>query len=93
MASENLDATLGFIIETLEDLSVNENEPESVGGISKGGVTLFSYADFCKARSLPPPTKDTIRSLTEDQMKVFPNYIVDNTPPMGCGPAARRSRP
>ena len=69
MSTDNLDAALTFVIETLEDLSVNEQEPAGVGGISKGGVTLYDYADFCRLKGLPAPTKDTIRNLTEDQIR------------------------
>lgn len=68
---QNRDVALTFVIEQLEDLSVNENEPASVGGISKGGVTLVSYADYCAKSGLPAPTADDIRNLTEDQMKTF----------------------
>jgi hypothetical protein len=45
--------------------------PDEPGGISKYGVSLQTYTEFCKKNNLPVPTVDTIKNLTADTAGYF----------------------
>lgn len=50
------------------EVNVSKQEP---GGISKYGVSLQTYAEWCKRTKRPVPTFDTIRNLSSDQAATF----------------------
>jgi lysozyme family protein len=52
--------------------------PDEPGGISKYGVSLQTYADYCKSHNLPAPTFDDIKNFTADQASAFyKTYFAD----------------
>jgi lysozyme family protein len=63
------DDWIGLILKA-EGPEINENVDEP-GGISCYGVSLSSLADYNKANKLPSPTRDDVRSMTEDRAKQF----------------------
>lgn len=63
------EATIASILEWEgADVNVSPGEP---GGISKYGVSLQTYAEFCVKNQLPTPTADTIKNLTAYQASFF----------------------
>ena len=50
------------------EVNISSEEP---GGISKYGISLTTYADYCKKVKLPAPTFDTISNLTESDARSF----------------------
>ena len=66
---ENLNATLDLILRW-EGNDVN-TAPSEPGGISKYGISLTAYSDYCKKMNIAVPTKDTIANLTEADARSF----------------------
>lgn len=50
------------------EINISPNEP---GGISKWGVSLQTYAEWCKTQGQPKPDFDTIKNLTREKAMVF----------------------
>jgi lysozyme family protein len=65
----NLTTALDDIIES-EGPEVNRG-PSEPGGISKYGVSLEAFADYCKSSARPVPTADDIANLTEADARLF----------------------
>ena len=58
------------------EVNVSKDEP---GGISKYGVSLQTYTDFCKRANLPVPTFETIKNFTQEDASLFyKNYFAAN---------------
>lgn len=53
-----------------EGPEINQSSAEP-GGISKYGISLTTYADYCKKANLPIPTTQTIADLTETDARNF----------------------
>src|ERR1700728_643532 len=53
-----------------EGPEINQS-PTEPGGISKYGISLTTYADFCKKTDIDPPTFATISALTETDARAF----------------------
>src|SRR6185436_2501632 len=66
---ENLTATLDLILRW-EGSDVNRSAREP-GGISKYGISLTAYSDYCKKSNLPVPTADDVANLSEDFARNF----------------------
>jgi len=66
---ENLNVTLDSIIRW-EGNDVNRG-PTEPGGISKYGISLTAYSDYCKKFNLPVPTVDDVANLTEEFARNF----------------------
>ena len=64
---KNQDAALDLIMRW-EGPEINES-PTEPGGISKYGISLTAYADYCKVKKYDAPTMDNIRELTEEQAR------------------------
>jgi lysozyme family protein len=79
--SNNLDVVIAGILVS-EGPEINEDPPNTPPGqgepvgISKYGVSLTAYGDFCKTNSLPVPTKDDIRNLTSDGATKFYTWFL-----------------
>ena len=69
MVANNLTAALDLIIQW-EGPEVNQANTEP-GGISKYGISLVAYGDFCKQQKLNSPSFDTIANLTESDARGF----------------------
>jgi lysozyme family protein len=69
MVAKNITAALDIII-FWEGPEVNRS-PKEPGGISHYGISLQTYADYCKKNKLPAPTADDIANLTEAQARTF----------------------
>ena len=66
---ENMNATLDLIIRW-EGNDVN-TAPSEPGGISKYGISLTAYSDYCKKMGKNPPVKDDVANLTEADARIF----------------------
>jgi lysozyme family protein len=66
---QDWDATIANILQWEgPEVNVSKDEP---GGVSKYGVSLQTYTDFCKTNHLPVPTFDTINNFTADDASNF----------------------
>jgi Glycosyl hydrolase 108 len=65
----NRDQAIGYLVVS-EGVEVTRR-PGEPGGISKMGVSLTAYQDFCRAMGRPAPTTDTIADLTLDEAAEF----------------------
>jgi lysozyme family protein len=54
------------------EVNISSQEP---GGISKYGISLTTYADYCKKNNLGIPTFDTISNLTESDARNFYSLV------------------
>lgn len=73
MVANNLNAALVLIL-SWEGNDINQSNTEP-GGISKYGISLLAYEDYCKAQNLPVPTANTIANLQQtDAQNFYGNY-------------------
>lgn len=45
------------------------NDPDDLGGATMAGVTLATYAEYCRMNGLPCPTADRLREITYAQWR------------------------
>jgi lysozyme family protein len=57
-----------ILIDEGPEVNASKDEP---GGISKYGVSLSAYSDYCKSLGLPAPTVDDVSNLTSDTASIF----------------------
>ena len=69
MVANNLNEALNLIIRW-EGPEVNQSNTEP-GGISKYGISLVAYSDYCAKNNLPSPTTDIIANLAEADARNF----------------------
>jgi len=69
MVANNLNAALILIL-SWEGPEINQSNTEP-GGISKYGISLVAYSDYCLKNKLPAPTANTIANLQSSDAQNF----------------------